>query len=102
VCLTSRTTNNPACRDAHFRSILEPFVDAQAKGRRIGHLRLPVAPKQFARNAVKQTRLTCGTRRVLGIDGQMLVIQVSRKPREKLSKTGFMMYSKNVRSPVLM
>jgi hypothetical protein len=29
-------------------------------------------------------------------------IQVSRKPREKLSKTGLMMYSKNVRSPVLM
>jgi hypothetical protein len=29
-------------------------------------------------------------------------IQVSRKAREKLSKTGFMMYSKNVRSPVLM
>lgn len=29
-------------------------------------------------------------------------IQVSRKARERLSKTGFMMYSKNVRSPVLM
>jgi len=28
--------------------------------------------------------------------------QVSRKAREKLSKAGFMMYSKNVRSPVLM
>jgi hypothetical protein len=40
---------------------------------------------------------------VLGIDAQIVrLIQVSRKPREKLSKTGFMMYSKNVRSPVLM
>jgi hypothetical protein len=40
--------------------------------------------------------------RVLGIDHQMLVHQVSRKAREKLSRTGFIMYSKNVRSPVLM
>lgn len=29
-------------------------------------------------------------------------IQVSRKAREKLSRIGFIMYSKNVRSPVLM
>jgi hypothetical protein len=29
-------------------------------------------------------------------------IHISRKAREKLSNTGFMMYSKNVRSPVLM
>jgi hypothetical protein len=35
-------------------------------------------------------------------DGFLVNFHVSRKAREKLSKTGFMMYSKNVRSPVFM
>jgi hypothetical protein len=46
------------------------------------------------------TETTCNHSRIFGIAG--FAIQVSRKAREKLSNTGFMMYSKNVRSPVLM
>jgi hypothetical protein len=50
------------------------------------------------------TLANCGYSGVPDIDDQIdcSSIQVSRKAREKLSKTGFMMYSKNVRSPVLM
>jgi hypothetical protein len=40
---------------------------------------------------------------MLGVEDRIASsIHVSRKAREKLSRTGFMMYSKNVRSPVVM
>jgi hypothetical protein len=59
--------------------------------------------KAIRSTALNHTLPNCGYWRVLGLDDQIArPIQVSRKPREKLSKTGFIMYSKNVRSPVLM
>jgi hypothetical protein len=101
VCLTSRATTIPLTEMLTFRFIFEPLVDAQAKSRSI-HLRLPFAPKQFPRTpSTRRAQLPaladCSASTV-----KCLSIQVSRKVRDKLSKTGFMMYSKNVRSPVLM
>jgi hypothetical protein len=70
------------------------FVDAQANSK--------IAYRTEATRSKASTTLSsCRYHRVSGISDQTS-IQVSRKAREKLSNTGFIMYSKNVRSPVLM
>src|ERR1700730_5488418 len=90
-------------RQSQINAASNPFPESPvrlAHGGAAGY-RYPCANR--GRSRIRST--TCpiaGTGGCSALRSDCWPVQVSRKAREKLSKMGFMMYSKKVRSPVLM